>query len=349
MMKRFQFAALCGSVAASTGAWAQSNVTLYGSLDQAAVHISNLNGKRANRLDPGTTQPDRIGFRGTEDLGGGLKAYFGLESGFATDTGSMVSTAFFNRVSIVGLSGAFGVLQLGHQPDLMFDWVGKASNGFQLSNFYAFHPGNFDTLANTFQFDNAIRYNTPTWNGLTFGGIAAAGEGAGRNLSAGANYLNGPLRVAAAYSLENNRTLRGFAPFAAVSGLPASGVMDKVKNAGIGATYHFAAVNVNAVYTQTVMTAGAVEAKMRNVDLGASYNVTAADAVNLGFSQSRLNSAHWNTLSLMNLYAFSKRTQAYVQGTLQRASGGPVAMLFGVGTSSNNRQGILGVGLHHSF
>ena len=170
--------------------------------------------------------------------------------------------AFFNRIATVGLQGGFGTLALGHQPDLMFDWVGKTSNGFLLANFYAFHPGNFDVLANTFQYDNAVRYNSPGFGGLTLGGIygfgeSAAGSKVNRNTSIGANYLNGPLRVAAAYSEQNNRTLRGFAPFAAASGLPATGVMDKVKNAGIGASYRVGELGLNTVYTQSKMKRGA--------------------------------------------------------------------------------------------
>jgi predicted porin len=345
-MKRL---ACLSTLALSATAFAQSNVTIYGSLDEAAVRVSNLGGARTYRLDPGTTQPDRFGFRGSEDLGGGLRAHFQLESGFGFDTGSNVSPTFFNRISVVGLSGGFGALQAGHQPDLMFDFVGRTSNGFQLGNFYAFHPGNFDTLANTFQFDNAIRYDTPSWNGLGLAAIAAAGEGAGRNSSVGANYVKGPLRVAAAYSIEDKRTLRGFAPFAGASGLPANGAMDRVKNAGIGAAWRGESLNLNATYTQTEMRAAGRDARMRNLDLGGSYFVTALDAVALGFSHSTLGDAHWNTVMLSNLYYLSKRTQVYAQGTLQRASNGQVATLNGVGASSDNRQSIVGLGVHHSF
>jgi predicted porin len=342
-------AAFCVLAAVASGACAQSNVTIYGSLDEAAVRISNLGGSHLYRLDPGTTQPDRIGFRGSEDLGGGLRAHFQLESGFGFDTGTNVSPAFFNRISVVGLSGSFGALQAGHQPDLMYDFVGRTSNGFQLGNFYAFHPGNFDTLANTFQFDNAVRYDTPSWDGLVLAAIAAAGEGAGRNSSVGANYVKGPLRVAAAYSIEDKRTLRGFAPFAAAAGLPASGAMDRVKNAGIGAAWRGESLTLNAALTQTEMRAAGRDARMRNLDLGGTYFIAASDSVNLGYSHSTLGDVHWNTYSLMNLYYLSKRTQIYAQGTLQRASSGQAAVLNGVGASSDNRQNVVGVGVHHSF
>ena len=319
------------------------------------MRISNVGGDHVSRVDPGTTQPDRIGFRGSEDLGGGLHAEFALEHGFFTDTGSDASpTAFFNRLATVGLSGSFGSVALGHQPDLMFDWVGKTSNGILLSNFYPFHPGNFDVLANTFQYDNATRYNTPAIGGLMLGGIYGLGEipagsSVERNFSVGANYVRGLLHVAAAYSIQNNCTLRGFAPFAPASGLPASGVMDRVKNAGLGASYRLGNFAVNSAYTQSKLIAGASSAMMRNLDLGLSYAVAPAFTLNGVYTRSTLKDVNWNTYNLMAMYRFSKRTQVYAVGTFQKASNGQVAVINGAGTSSNRNQNVMGAGIHHSF
>jgi len=334
---------------------AQGNVAVYGSLDEAAVRINNLGGGHVSRLDTGTTQPDRVGFHGSEDLGGGVHAEFALEHGFFTDTGSDASpTEFFNRLATVGLSGSLGSVALGHQPDLMNDWVGKTSNGILLSSFYAFHPGNFDVLANTFQYDNAIRCNTPAIGGLTLGAIygfgeSPAGSSVDRNFSVGANYVRDSLHVAAAYSVQNDRTLRGFAPFAPVSGLPASGVMDQVKNAGLGASYRHGNFAVNSVYTQSKMIAGASSATMRNLDLGLSYEVAPAFTLNGGYTRSTLKDVNWNTYSLMGMYHFSKRTQVYALGTFQRASSGQVAVINGAGASSDQNQNVMGAGIHHSF
>ncbi len=147
-MKKLMMAAAASCLSAS--ALAQSSVTIYGSLDAGVAYINNLNGGSVARLDQGTMQPDRIGFRGSEDLGGNLKAVFQLEAGFYTDTGATPNASkLFNRYSTVGLAGDFGALTLGHMPDVVFDYVGKLSNGFQLTNWYLFHPGNLDSLANT--------------------------------------------------------------------------------------------------------------------------------------------------------------------------------------------------------
>lgn len=355
-MKKTTVLLAAASLAACGAASAQSSVNLYGSINQSVAHVSNQTGGTWNGLVGGTTQPDRIGFRGVEDLGGGMQANFWLEGGIAPQTGSQINpTALFNRNATVGLAGGFGSLTLGNQGDLMFDWVGKTSNGFQLQNFFAFHPGNFDGLAETFAYNNSVRYYTPTWGGLTLGAIygfsgAPAGAPSNRNVGAGAKYVQGPLYLAAAWAQQDNRVLRGFAPFAAASGLPATGAMNQVTNAGLGVGYRFTSFGVNAVYTQSKLQAGAVSATMRNLDLGLAYHLTPATTLNAGYSRSKLVSSSWNTYSLMAMYSFSKRTQAYVQGTFQQASQGQLALLNGVGgPSSDSHQNIVGIGMHHSF
>ena len=177
-------------LAVSATAHAQSSVTLYGSLDLGPVYVSNVGGSSAKRLTGGTTQPDRLGFRGIEDLGSGLNAGFLLEMGIAPDVGSQINpTKFFNREARVSLSSTtWGAVALGHTADVMFDFVGRYSNGYNLFNFNAFHPGNFDGLANTNAFDNAIKYYTPRLAGAQAELEVAAGEGGGRSSAAGLDY-----------------------------------------------------------------------------------------------------------------------------------------------------------------
>src|SRR5450830_32055 len=73
---------VCGSVSA------QSNVTIYGSIDAGVTYVNNEGGKSNLRMDGGLSQGNRLGFKGSEDLGGGNKAIFVLENGFAVDTGA---------------------------------------------------------------------------------------------------------------------------------------------------------------------------------------------------------------------------------------------------------------------
>ena len=357
MNRRLATAAAC--LTACTAAQAQSNLTLYGSLDLGPNWVSNVNGQKAKRLTGGTTQPDRMGFRGTEDLGSGLAAQFGLEMGIAPDVGTQVNpTKFFNREARVGLaSRTWGTVSMGHLTDAMFDYVGKYSNGYNLFNFNVFHPGNFDGLANTAAFDNAVKYASPVLGGAQVLVEAAAGEGGGRSTSAGANYVNGPFSGGIAYLRADKRALdiagrvgitsalgRTFVPGVSVA-------MDRVSAYGIGARYAFSdKLSMNTVYTMNDIVLGSQNTKPKNFDIGTTYRFTEVNWVNAGYSNSRFDSVKWNYFNLMDLYWFSKRTQIYAQGAYMKASGtrGHAAMN-GVGVSSTNTQTVLSVGIHHSF
>ena len=97
------------AVAGSSAVLAQSSVTLYGRVN-TTVERQKAGDDTSNQM---VNNSSRFGFRGVEDLGGGLKAGFVLESGFASDTGASAST-FFGRQSELNLSGNFGMLRLGN-------------------------------------------------------------------------------------------------------------------------------------------------------------------------------------------------------------------------------------------
>ena len=104
---------VAAATALSMPALAQSSVTLYGIADATIVSVSNKEGSRLTALDSGVLQSSRFGFRGNEDLGGGLRALFVLESGVSLDTGAGAAV-LFNRQAYVGLSSqTAGTLTLG--------------------------------------------------------------------------------------------------------------------------------------------------------------------------------------------------------------------------------------------
>ncbi|MDE2592659.1 MAG: porin [Burkholderiales bacterium] len=99
--------------AAASAAFAQSSVTLYGVVD---VSVEKVKGDhQVNRVSSDNLTISRIGFKGTEDIGGGLKANFVLESAVGADTGASNTTRFFDRAAWVGLAGGAGELRLGRQ------------------------------------------------------------------------------------------------------------------------------------------------------------------------------------------------------------------------------------------
>jgi len=357
MKKHIHAAAAVATIITGGAAQAQSNVTIYGSLDAGVAYVSNLNGKSATRVDQGTMQPDRFGFRGVEDLGGGLKAVFQLEGGFATDTGASINaTKLFNRTTMVGLSGNFGSVTLGNMPDIVFDYAGKLSNGFQLTNFYLFHPGNLDTLANTYQYNNVVRYTSPTMKGLTVSAMVGLGEQAGdsskgRNVSAGASYVNGPMRLALAYSKQNDRAAGYSGAFLSTLNLGNAGtVFDSLTTWAAGGGYKVGDWRLNALYTQSTVDLPASSFRQKNVDLGAAWNYTPLNTLNIGFTNSKLGGARYNQFSIGNAYAFSKRTEFYVQAAHQKASGSArFALQNNTGAADGRNQLVTTMGVHHSF
>lgn len=205
--------ALVSTLLACAGAssFAQSSVTVYGIVDAAVEHASSGSGVTVNRLISGQGSSSRLGFRGTEDLGGGLRAIFNLEMGMNVDNGTGSAAGgglMFNRQSWVGLAGSWGQVTFGRQ------FRPEARAVFGMDPFDAgsvASPPN--TYANTvFRADNAIIYETPRMNGFVgrvmyaFGERAGGVSGALDDVGASLQYYNGPLYVAYAYDSLRNAT-----------------------------------------------------------------------------------------------------------------------------------------------
>lgn len=126
-------------------AHAQSSVTLYGIIDEGFIFNNNAKGVHLYGLSSGVMQGSRWGMRGTEDLGGGLKALFVLENGFNVNTGGLGQGGLeFGRQAYVGLSSGFGTLTMGRQYDSVVDFVGPLEAGDQWGGYLAAHPGDLD-------------------------------------------------------------------------------------------------------------------------------------------------------------------------------------------------------------
>ena len=172
----FALAALCAAVGAQAQT-SSSSVNLYGVLDACVVSYGSATGPRVLVNGGGCYYGSRFGFRGTEDLGGGLRAYFVLESGFNADNGTLAQGGrIFGRRSLVGLAGGFGSLDLGRdyapafyvlQPvDPMQLGIGAAS-----ATMWTGAPGT--QVGRT---DNSINYVTPDFGGFTARIQLAPGE-----------------------------------------------------------------------------------------------------------------------------------------------------------------------------
>lgn len=203
--------AACLLALGTNGAWSQSSITLYGIVDAAMERAASGSGSSVTRLVSGQGSASRLGFRGTEDLGAGLRAIFSLEAALNTDTGLGGATGgglAFNRQSWVGLMGNWGQITLGRQ------FRPEARAVFGMDPFDAgsvASPPN--TYANTvFRADNAIVYETPRIAGVVGRVMYAFGERAGNvsgaldDVGASLQYYNGPLYMAYGYDSRRNTT-----------------------------------------------------------------------------------------------------------------------------------------------
>lgn len=186
---------------------AQSSVTLYGVIDDAIEYQNGGNGAVA-RMTSGGLFASRYGFKGSEDIGGGLHVNFQLEQGFSGVSGAAANgTAAFNRQAWIGLSGGFGELRFGLQntPQYIFlnpelDPVAVMSMGSPMLNFNSL----------TIRVSNAIAYFTPNFRGLTAQFMVAMRDSTTKPTNgiqfynAAARYESGPFRIAAGYEQAQN-------------------------------------------------------------------------------------------------------------------------------------------------
>ncbi len=174
--------ALAVAAAASTGAFAQTNVQIYGVVDYGYTlrHDRNETGKNVgisktnSRFDAGQSAGNRIGFKGVEDLGNGLKAVFVLERGFYNDTGADI--AGFNRQAYVGLSGSYGTVVGGRVYTPYYNLVsgldpfadGTVGNYHNVKGDIAVAAFGDRNFFDPVRVNNTIAYVSPNWGGFNF-------------------------------------------------------------------------------------------------------------------------------------------------------------------------------------
>jgi len=337
---------------------AQSSVTLFGIVDLNVGEVKNENGvtgasTKIKRMGTDGINSSRLGFRGVEDLGGGLKAGFWLEAAMSNDIGQVGSnfttggnagsTKFFNRRSTVSLLGNFGEVRLGrdYNPSFwnttVFDPFGTNGVGSFLNVISTLGSG-ASTLVRS---DNSIGYFLPSGIGGVYGQAQVAAGEAGANGTLPNNkyaggrigYAAGPIDVAVAYGQTT---------------IDPTGA--KFKLANIGGSYDLGVVKLMAQY---------VDAKFEPLK-GKTYLL----GVVVPLGQGEFHAAYDHTkvtgavgeptgkqYALGYVYNLSKRTALY--GTFSRVKNDDGAAFNvgsqGVGSALNGKSTGAEVGLRHSF
>lgn len=360
-------------LAASGAAMAQSSVTLYGKADiwlgsaktETSGTLLGNSSLTQTKLDSGGVSTSRWGMKGSEDLGGGLKANFQLEQGISVDTGAaQVTGQAFNRQSWVGVSGGFGEVQLGRVWSSYDDINGSAIDSFGTNIAAKYNV----FLAYQDRPQNAIKYATPTISGfsgsLTYGlgEDKAVGIDASRILSLGGQYANGPVFVGLAYQEQtqtggaNSRfdALPGIldaASLTAVTGLNTA-FTGKTTYTQINGSYDFGVAKIVGAYNvvkQTIdstptLTGG--ELKAREYDLGVEVPLAANMSLAGGYAQSNVEGSGQDVFKTTGYsgaltYSLSKRTLVY--GALTQTK------LDFAGTSDQIKSTLYALGVNHSF
>ncbi|SAK94256.1 porin [Caballeronia catudaia] len=375
-------------------AYAQSSVTLYGLIDAGLNYTSNEitatgGGGHSNwQMTSGAIQDSRWGLRGAEDLGAGLKAVFVLENGFELNNGQYTSSnRLFNRQAYVGVSSReYGALTLGRQTDGMVDFVGPLSlTGTEFGGTHFAHPFDIDNLNDSFQINNSVKYMSPDFAGLKLGALYGFSNQAGgfannRAYSFGLSYIRGPWNFGFGY-LQLSSSARTPAQLNAngavtdttaaslqnallTSAVPIGVLADKQRTLGAGVNYSFGPAVAGFVYSQSKITQffqTNLSVNFQNFEGNFRYALTPVVELSGAYTYSRAGGnggggiPHWNQVSAMADYRFSRRTDVYIQGAWQRVSPSGtsplgVAWINGVSNpSSTTTQVQAAAGLRHRF
>jgi predicted porin len=293
-------------------AHAQSNVSMYGSLETGLRYATNQNAAGGNQVQmaDGALNPSLFGFTGKEDLGNGMAASFTLEGGLQVKNGSSVNGAFgtlnndsastsrlFGRLAYVGLSGDFGSVNLGRQYTTAFlsTCVGDplCGGGLIVSPLFL--------LYTSLRQDNMIAYQKSAGD-FTFNAHYTVGEQAGQTSANSGyglalTYAAGPLALSGGYQ-ENNLPLG-----------------PKTKVATANTSYKVGAAKLMLGYVRNQLSNGLTQ-KNDVVYGGVTYNATPAwTLTGAAYNDKQRNFADGKHALLVAIadYAFSKRTATYLE------------------------------------
>lgn len=357
-----KFIALAVAALASGAAFAQSNVQVYGVADFGlAVNGSSLNGTstgQSTRFDSGIASGSRLGFKGTEDLGNGLKALFNFEMGLTLDDGASAQGRTFGRQSYVGLTGGFGTVIGGriYTPHYTLmaqidpfglGTAGRANNLFGSS---AIAAGLYDPV----RVNNTVAYVSPSFSGLSV--TAAYGTNSLDNQEAAANasnqnrlfaiaptYTNGALTVGANYhqvKLDGNALI-------------GAGNQGKLSSYTLAAKYDFGVLALSGAYGSNKVEVNSNDAdKVRNWLIGVSAPIGAKVVLKASYNnlKDKVNAdSDAKQFAIGADYLLSKRTKLYTAYSKISNDNGAAYVVSHASGGSGNNEAQFNLGINHSF
>lgn len=295
------------AVAATSSAFAQSSVTLYGIADiwvgkqNQEFTSPNTITKGKVKAGSGGVNTSRWGVKGSEDLGGGLKATFNLESKVDLGNGATNNPAagtgqMFDRQANVGMTGGFGTVKVGRSWNALDDMFGAANSGFDS----ALAANQVWLNSYTGAADAQIHYATPDFNGFNaavstqLNGNSA--NGASKVSAFNVTYTGGPVYVGVGY--ENDKGFKNLA-----------GTAGGRKGTMINASYDLGMAKLLGSVYNTKEPAGV---KINSYQIGADVPLSNGITVSVGYAASKPNGGDTNkAVSVAAAYSLSKRTTVY--------------------------------------
>ena len=334
MQKKIIVLAIAAALAAPAMAFADASV--YGQVN-LAIDVANTgtatNSVSNNKL---SSYGSRLGFKGSESLGGDTSIVWNLESGVGVDDGTTASGQFFSRESNVGLSSAsMGTVTAGRQASPykastrrldMFGDTAAGKNGFL--------GGSHDDSAS-----NAISYKSPSLSGFTvidatvFGAEPASStDKKGSAIGLAAQYEQGPMYVM--FALDNKKQ-------GSTGSGQLGGIADNEDNAyTFGGSYAMDAITVSATFEQITKKSAGVDTKNNGFYLGGKFAISSSDAIKLAYAKRGATTGATND--------GSRVTIGYDHGMSPNTS---VYALYNKDTNNGVAAdpSVLSIGLKHSF
>ena len=360
-MRNTKIALAVLALVASTAAMADG-ATVYGHVDGgvAVKDTGAVNGKTTSFQGQGLEVPNFIGVTGSEEIEGGMKATYKVETGFnlgsgGQDNGSAgaTSSSLFGRAANVGLSGEFGTVTAGLQTNAAFAAAASVEPRGMANTISALSVWGFNT-SSTFTgiFDkNAIGYTTPSIGGFqasttqSLGAKATSNEG--QAAAYGATFVMGDVKTAAWQTSI-------YADAANAKSLV---------NTGAGAGYAMGPANINLYYNiKDVYNTGTgiISKSFSTYGLGGNYGVSEKVSVNLTYyttKDTKTANTTVNTTALGANYTLSKRTSVYALYAMEK--GGTASTVTNttgtqdagsiLGAAAGKNGSLLGVGIKHAF
>ncbi|MGV2289629.1 porin [Trinickia sp. YCB016] len=312
---------------------AQGSTTLYGIVDNGLVYTHRHEGNGPHfALVSGSLSGSRWGIKGSEPLGNGMSAAFQLENGLNLNTGRMnQGQRLFGRQSYFGLKTASGhAVFAGRMYDPLTDLVQPLQGDGYLGQTFS-SPGDVDNADSSARVNHAVKWTSPSWNGLRaealygFGGVAGS-PGSGQSYSAAASYARGRFALAGGYLHID----RGNAAASKRGVSSADSLFNSAVNAAyvsaksidivrVASSYAFSAITIGGYYSDSRYAADAAShftrtQVYRNASVYGVWQATAAVLAELGYDFLRASgdsSARYHQISLAGTYALSKRSDLY--------------------------------------